>query len=554
MSDVLCTIKIKIKDYYPKLTIIPYNDYYCLISYMDDDFSIPLKNIENIIFQNEPLKINSDLTYNISLLSFKNKNFVGKSFLIIPYIRIIRVIEMKEIKYEQQIKLSINKEMKTKIFGPGISVGSIFLKFIIEINGIKSSNSNIILPNNNIKIIKNNSKYNNNNCNISSFIRNYTIYKKKEKIKTNDSLKFNRQSTKYSTNSSNEFINNHISISKLKQNKSKINYLCNPVSPFVLKSYNKYKSERLFKLKPKRNYSNSNYLSPKNNLKKIYNNQISNKNINLKKYCSKGRNNMNLKSDSFLPICFSEMSFREKEMKKHKTEKRKQKIFYSQEMDDNFIANKDDYKKNENNQNNNKSIDLDKKFNKTMNKLPKKTSSYKMNNISNIEKLEKKNSKTSNQTEKSYKKRDKKNSLKFQTTRSFCKSDKTKERNNKNEINKNKSSKSFDPYTNLSQNNFKDINFIYSINNQEDLKNNIVSVIDYFKEKNKELKQKTNKNITYADSKYLLYKDKIILENKKAYSLQSQNNAKDFKNFIHVKVNSKYNNSIFNKMSKVKIK
>ena len=177
-----------------------------------------------------------------------------------------------------------------------------------------------------------------------------------------------------------------------------------------------------------------------------------------------------------------------------------------------------------------------------------------MNNISNIEKLEKKNSKTSNQTEKSYKKRDKKNSLKFQTTRSFCKSDKTKERNNKNEINKNKSSKSFDQYTNLSQNNFKDINFIYSINNQEDLKNNIVSVIDYFKEKNKELKQKTNKNITYADSKYLLYKDKIILENKKAYSLQSQNNAKDFKNFIHVKVNSKYNNSIFNKMSKVKIK
>ena len=51
MSDGLCKIRIQIKDYYPKLKIIPYNEYDCLISFNEDKCSIPLKDIENKIFE-----------------------------------------------------------------------------------------------------------------------------------------------------------------------------------------------------------------------------------------------------------------------------------------------------------------------------------------------------------------------------------------------------------------------------------------------------------------------------------------------------------------------
>ena len=104
------------------------------------------------------------------------------------------------------------------------------------------------------------------------------------------------------------------------------------------------------------------------------------------------------------------------------------------------------------------------------------------------------------------------------------------------------------------ENKIKDLNYIKSVNTQEDLKYNYMSIIDYFKNKNREVKKTCNNNINKIDSQYLLYREKIVLENKKSYSLQSQNNTKDFKDFIHVRINSKYNNTIFNKMSKVKIK
>ena len=145
MSEIFCKIKIKIRDYYPKLKIIPYNNYYCSISYNEHNLTIPLKNKENVIFESEPKKIVSDLDYNISLHSKEKKYLISKSFLIVPYIRIIQVIKMKTLKYEQQIRLLIERNIREKIFGYGISVGSIFLKFNIEIVGTKELNSNLVL-------------------------------------------------------------------------------------------------------------------------------------------------------------------------------------------------------------------------------------------------------------------------------------------------------------------------------------------------------------------------------------------------------------------------
>ena len=100
---------------------------------------------------------------------------------------------------------------------------------------------------------------------------------------------------------------------------------------------------------------------------------------------------------------------------------------------------------------------------------------------------------------------------------------------------------------------YKEFNLIKNVKNQEDLKNNIITMLDYLKERNKETKE-NNKKINVSDNKYLLYREKIVMENKKLYSLQSEDNITNTKNFIHVKINSKYNNIIFNKMSKIKTK
>ena len=89
--------------------------------------------------------INSDLIYNITLVSHENKSLICNSSLLIPYIRLKQVVKMKSIKYEQQVKLKLEDDIKRNFFGPGITVGSIFLKFIIKINAVKNLNSNNIL-------------------------------------------------------------------------------------------------------------------------------------------------------------------------------------------------------------------------------------------------------------------------------------------------------------------------------------------------------------------------------------------------------------------------
>ena len=570
MTDFLCKIKIKIRDYYPKLKIIPFKDYYCLLSYNGNNLSIPLKNFETIFYENEPEIINSDLIYNISLMNYENKFLISKSNLIIPYIRIIQVIKMKKLKYEQQIRLFLEKDIKEKIFGPGVSVGSIFLKFIIELNATKNITSNIFLPND--IIIRNNSKYklkNTSDSNTNSSITNLSSIKNKEIIKNNDAYQNYRLTTKYSTNKSNEFSNyNCTSINK--QNDSKNRYLYTHTSPFALKNYYKNQSEQVIgKQKSKRNYSyrkNYGFLSPNKNVKKLYGNEKYN--INLKKYYSRHWNNnktsiknFDAKMDNILPNCFSETSIREKkEIKKHKTEKINFKNINTLENNKKiFTIKKEDNNNKKENNSISKSIESNNKTknNEKNNKIPKKISKKINNNKSHIVKKHAINN--NNEIDNSIHKINKKISQKCKTTKNFYKKENNKKRNEKNEngeIKENIENKTTEPKKNLIYENkiIKDLNFIKTVNTQEDLKNNIISLIDYCKNKNKETNKECDNNINKIDSQYLLYREKIVLENKKSYSLQSQHNLKDFKDFIHVKINSKYNNTLFNKMSKVKIK
>ena len=550
MSEIFCKIKIKIRDYYPKLKIIPYNNYYCSISYNEHNLTIPLKNKENVIFESEPKKIVSDLDYNISLHSKEKKYLISKSFLIVPYIRIIQVIKMKTLKYEQQIRLLIERNIREKIFGYGISVGSIFLKFNIEIVGTKELNSNLVLYNN-INLIKNIIKpkpKNDYDFNISSSITNYTNIKNKENLKITENLRFDKQNRKYSAHKNSDDRNNKISINK--KNKSKSNYLYTQTSPFILNNYYKNQSEQFFsKKKFKRIYQ---YFSPKNNFKKMCDKEITNNNINLKKYCSKKMNNEicinneGYKNDYFLPNCFSEMSIKEKKQRRKEKSERKNNNFEINKYltlykEDNKIGNSNEYNIK------NKTIENNKFKNEKSKKINKKPSE-RVNNKSYIYKSKLKNI---NQVNDSINKINKKYSKKSKTSKNFYKKGNNQIRNQQIKIKENKST---EPIINLYENKYKEFDFIKPVNNQEELKNNILSMINYFKDKSNEINLSYINNINKEDFKYLLYREKIVLGKKKNYSLQSQNDIKNFKNFIHVKINSKYNNGIFNKISKIKIK
>ena len=585
MTDILCKIKITIKDFYPKLKIIPYNDYDCIIAYDNNKFIIPLKNYETIFFDCEPEKINSDLSYNISLISNENKYLISNASLIIPYIRIIQVIKIKKIKYEQQIKFLLENNIKERIFGPGSSVGSIFLRFNIEINGIKSQKSNILISDDFIKIRSGNSKNkfkSHSNFNLS--VTNLSVTKNKDKKKITEVAQRNRLTTKNSLVKSNERIKNHTSINK--QINDKYKYIYTQTSPFTLRNYYKEQCNQLFnEKKSKNNCINFNCLSPQKNIKKLYSNDfIHNKNINLKKYSSNSLytniiyNKKNNKNQIFLINFFIKNSIIEKkELKRHKKQKKKFiKKFFSQDINKKYITiNKENYNNdnddtNYNNDikilNKNNSIEFDKSKNIKKKNISKKAS-FKIVKKRNVKNVEKKNTKNdiSNDIENSSQKINKMESLKSKTTKNFSKrlklnniykkaeTKEIKENKKKKEIKENKEQESIN--LNESKLNIKNIsNFKKIANTQEDLKNNIITLIDYFYKRNKETKKSYLNNIDYIDDKYLLYREKIILENKKLYSLQSQNNTKDFKNFIHVKINSKYNNVIFNKINKNKIK
>lgn len=580
MDDIICEIKIKIKEFYPKLKIIPYDNYDCVISYNDNKLNIPLKNIDKLFFKNELEKINSDLTYHIELINRENNYLISSSSFKIPYIRLAQVIKMKIMKYEQQIKLMLENDIKQNIFGPGISVGSIFLKFAIEIKALQTLNSNILLSNNIISIkgfnsAKNN-KQNNSDFNLTSSLTNFTNKTKgnkenKDKKSIKEKKQIKHKSTKYIK--SNRFMGNYLSyksneIASPNSSKNcKISSITNrspyiPTSPILQKNHEKKPSSLFDEQKAKKFYP----LSPSTTIKKIYGDIPKEKNAGIKKYAPKPwytikKSDRNLKNDkeisqALLPTCFSETSFNEKKDRKNKrssSQKRSKKSVFSPEIKKNFVTISKDI--GEVNINMNEVSESNDKIRKKLSKqscTKIRDKICKMNDT-NISNYKKKNSKTSNdinssiQILKKMESKSKKNMAK-----SFMYK-KPKKKIAKNDFGESNEYKRTEPTVNLDESKYKDLNLIKNVKNQEDLKNNIISMMDYLKERNKEAKE-NNKKKNVSDNKYLLYREKIVMENKKFYSLQSQDNVTNTRNFIHVKINSKYNNTIFNKMSKIKTK
>ena len=307
-------LNITIKDYFPKLKKISYNEYHCIIAYNKLKKIIPFINKDKEKFQFSLKPIKKDINYKVTLINKENDMLIGESNLIIASFRLKQLKEIKKIKYEQQIKIELNKLMKEKLFGPGINIGNIYIKFIIEILLCENSIIMYKLENKNINSSNNSNNNNLNSLSLSSFITNLSTLKENKKqndkkIKNtspfninNNNIKYLKTETSHNKNKSNnyqkqnkeEIINiNNINNTKrkvkifsptkiisLKKNKTKWH-----INRDYLKSINKNISESMQEKREKNNklrkaFSNEDIRYSNNNniqlMTEIYNNNSNN--------------------------------------------------------------------------------------------------------------------------------------------------------------------------------------------------------------------------------------------------------------------------------------
>ena len=160
-----CIITLKIKDYFPKIETIPYENFVCLFTYEDFFGKIPLIEKSNNICKHEIPTISSDIKYNIHILEYNESSLIGICEIVIPFIKIRRIKAPGTMVQEQKIKLIIDVNTKRKLFGKLINSGDIYLVLCAEVfipdknniiinndNNIKKNNEHFMKQNNNKKI------------------------------------------------------------------------------------------------------------------------------------------------------------------------------------------------------------------------------------------------------------------------------------------------------------------------------------------------------------------------------------------------------------------
>ena len=141
----ICSITIKIKDYFPKIESIPFKNYVCHISNGDTESEIPLMEKDFKICQNIKKFVNEDIKYKLLLLDIIDNSLIGMCEIVIPYIIINQINPSNSFIKEQQIKLLMDLKTKRKLFGTVISPGDIFLLISAEVEVISKATLKKIL-------------------------------------------------------------------------------------------------------------------------------------------------------------------------------------------------------------------------------------------------------------------------------------------------------------------------------------------------------------------------------------------------------------------------
>ena len=251
---ITCKITIKIKDYYPKIETIPYENYICLFTYGEYEGQIPFLPDDSKIIQHQIKNITSDIKYKVHILDYNDMTLIGMCEMTISYQIINQIFPPNGFIQEQQKKLLIDLNTKRKLFGTIVNIGDIYLNIYAEVFLV--SRTSLEQKNNNK--IKKNLLQNTPQCYIKyNFQLNKSDYSPKSS--KNKSSLINSNSEKHTLNSS-------------KQEK----YFTNKHSNYNLINY-KTNKEKDLEDNNKKTYNNFN-----NNIKKGFKNYSSR--IQQKKY------------------------------------------------------------------------------------------------------------------------------------------------------------------------------------------------------------------------------------------------------------------------------
>ena len=128
-----CTIIIKIKDYFPKLDTIPYQNFICLFTNGESEGQIPLISKDTETYKHQIKNIISDVKYKIHVLDYNDMSLIGMCEMMISYDIISQISPPNGFIQEQQKRLLMDTNTKRKLFGTVINMGDIYLNIYSEI-------------------------------------------------------------------------------------------------------------------------------------------------------------------------------------------------------------------------------------------------------------------------------------------------------------------------------------------------------------------------------------------------------------------------------------
>ena len=142
-----CTIIIKIKDYFPKIDSIPYQNFICLFTNGENEGQIPLISQENESYQHQIKNVVSDIKYKVHVLDYNDMSLIGMCEMVISYNIISQIKPPNGFIQEQQKKLLMDLKTKRKLFGTVLNMGDIYLNIYSEIYLSEKNNSSVVSQN-----------------------------------------------------------------------------------------------------------------------------------------------------------------------------------------------------------------------------------------------------------------------------------------------------------------------------------------------------------------------------------------------------------------------
>ena len=217
-----CRLTIKIKDYFPKVTSIPYTNYICLFTCGEYQGQIPFLPDKTKFLQHQLKNISTDIKYKVLILDFNDMTLIGMCEMNIAYKVLSRILPQNGFIQEQQKKLIIDTKTKRKLFGTVINSGDIYLNIYTEVFLISKNFNDQKIKNSKLK--KNHPMINTPKCYIKyNFALNKSDFSPKSS-KNNKSTMVNSNSEKQTLNLSKQEKDKENKINKYNNNNNSINY------------------------------------------------------------------------------------------------------------------------------------------------------------------------------------------------------------------------------------------------------------------------------------------------------------------------------------------